>query len=258
MKLQILSDLHLEFRDGSVFIDGEEKPELDIFLDSLIASDSKERVLVLAGDICQVYSHVDKLKAALALFSSKYRHVVYIAGNHEYYYASFAYEVDEALATLVSAHPNVHFLNNSSVIIDSQRFIGGTMWYSPIRDQKAIPGLWNWSYTLNANFKNLLNRELCPLDIVVSHHLPSMKCVDPQFRDASNQSYFVSPCDSYIRDRSPKLWIHGHTHSPINVTIDKTLVLANPAGYPGERQDFNPLLLVEVGTRTARTVEPKA
>ena len=43
------------------------------------------------------------------------------------------------------------------------------------------------------------------------------------------------------------LWIHGHMHNSVDVTVGETRVLANPAGYnPAENPDYDPALCIEV------------
>jgi predicted phosphodiesterase len=70
MRIQPLSDLHLEFHADS----GR------AFIDSLNVSDVE--VLVLAGDI-STYSR--GLYEQLAGFCDRFAHVIYVTGNHEYY-----------------------------------------------------------------------------------------------------------------------------------------------------------------------------
>ena len=69
MPIRLLSDLHLEFhRDGG-----------RAFIAELTAA--PDEILVLAGDIAVG----EGLLRALPSFCRKWREVVYVAGNHEYY-----------------------------------------------------------------------------------------------------------------------------------------------------------------------------
>jgi Icc-related predicted phosphoesterase len=45
---------------------------------------------------------------------------------------------------------------------------------------------------------------------------------------------------------NPRLWIHGHTHTSFDYMIGDTRVVANPHGYPGENEEFNPSVIVEI------------
>jgi hypothetical protein len=48
--------------------------------------------------------------------------------------------------------------------------------------------------------------------------------------------------------RPPELFVHGHTHCSFDYRVGQTRVLCNPHGYGDENPDFNPSLIVEVGT----------
>jgi len=43
------------------------------------------------------------------------------------------------------------------------------------------------------------------------------------------------------------LWVYGHTHANLDMTISDTRLIANQAGYPGENvRGFNDGLVVEI------------
>ncbi len=102
VKLQILSDLHLEFGPADV---GETDAD----------------VIVLAGDIAP---GLTGLKVAQSKFPE--RPVVYVAGNHEYYGQALP-ELTEALKQEAEGS-QVHFLDNREVVLASVRFLGCTLW----------------------------------------------------------------------------------------------------------------------------------
>ncbi len=260
MKIQLLSDLHLEFRHGKVFDDTKAawsiEPEWRHFLRSATCDKPGETILVLAGDILPL-AEVDGGRVGpqfaadvFAQLTMTYKKVVYVLGNHEYYGASSWAAVKDVVKTLQTLYPNLAILQNDVVTIEGQRFIGGTMWYRPIRDHHLIPGCWTPVYTENANFRRLLESEVKPTDIVVTHHLPSMHCVPDKFKLSPSNGYFVCEMDQFIEKRQPKLWCFGHTHSSVNFSFDNTRILANPAGYPGERKDWDPKLMVQVYDET--------
>ena len=50
-----------------------------------------------------------------------------------------------------------------------------------------------------------------------------------------------------IERYQPALWIHGHSHNGVDLTLGATRVLANPGGYDAEENPaFNPALCVEI------------
>jgi len=117
MKLQIMSDLHLEMHaDGGAELIRELDP-------------TGVDVLVLAGDITSARYYED-LENVFKPLARKYRHILYVPGNHEYYKSS-PKQVTRNLARLMKEIPEVVMPDNGAVLIDNQRFVGGTMWFRP-------------------------------------------------------------------------------------------------------------------------------
>ena len=75
---------------------------------------------------------------AFGWFCARFRHVVFVPGNHEYYRTSPA-EADALLAACAEALPNLHVLNPGLAVIDGTRFVGGTMWFPATRGRAALP-----------------------------------------------------------------------------------------------------------------------
>src|SRR5450631_642840 len=117
MRLHIMSDLHLEMH-------AEGGAELIRDLDPTGVD-----VLVLAGDITMA-RHYEDLESVFKPLARKYRHVLYVPGNHEYYKSSPT-DVARNLAQLTKNFPEVTVPENDTVVISGQRFIVGTMWFRP-------------------------------------------------------------------------------------------------------------------------------
>lgn len=245
MKLQIMSDLHLEMHadGGAEFIRHLDPIGVD--------------VLVLAGDIAMA-RHYGDLENVFERLARKYRHILYVPGNHEYYKSS-PNHVARNLARLVKDIPEVVIPDNGAVVIAGQRFIGGTMWFRPdpmgdmnkrfMNDFSLIEDFEPWVYDQNAAFEKALATRLEAGDVVLTHHLPTPKSVPPRFARSAINAFFVSDMTSYLRELQPKLWIHGHTHDRCDYVIDNTRVVANPLGYPNEFASldaFDPAFHVEV------------
>src|SRR5574341_2520495 len=114
MRLQIMSDLHLEHhRDHGVrFINSLDPTGVDI--------------LMLAGDITYLRDYY-WAKDHLSEFCSMYKHVVYCQGNHEYYTTDIG-TADHHLGAIEVGLNNLHVLRHGlPITIDGQRFIGGTL-----------------------------------------------------------------------------------------------------------------------------------
>jgi predicted MPP superfamily phosphohydrolase len=69
-----ISDIHLEFL-----------PNVKSIIEKIPSAD----ILVLAGDIGNVTHKSNDIECFLNDVKSKYRDVVYVAGNHEFYNCSF-------------------------------------------------------------------------------------------------------------------------------------------------------------------------
>ena len=123
MKLQIVSDIHLEF--GTISIEN--------------AGDTD--VLILSGDICVVKDLGDqdtfnivgehrKSNIYHTFFQeccARFPHVIYVMGNHEHYngdYATSIVKLREKLGYL----PNLIILDKEAFKIKDVLFVGGTLW----------------------------------------------------------------------------------------------------------------------------------
>jgi predicted phosphodiesterase len=245
MRLQIMSDLHLEMHaDGGAGLIRELDPtDVD--------------VLVLAGDITMA-RHYPDLESVFKPLARKYHHILYIPGNHEYYKSS-PKEVTRNLAKLAAELPQLAVPQNAPVVIAGQRFIAGTMWFRPgptgdtikrfVNDFAQIKDFEPWVYEQSAVFEKVLAAELQPDDVVVTHHLPALESVPPPFVGSPINAFFVCDVAAYVRERQPKLWIHGHTHERCDYSLGKTRVVANPMGYPKEIRSleaFDPAFGVSV------------
>lgn len=241
MKLRILSNLHFEFhRDqGRGFVNA-------LHVDP-------EEILILAGDLATP----KLLPDALHLLCQRFRQVVFVAGNHEYYGRS-PDEVHDFLNNSVAQHANLHWLESSSITIEGQRFIGATLWFGEeagqmpgryfLNDFNIIDDFEPWVYEQNARAVAYLTRNVQPTDVVVTHHLPAQACVAPKWQGSPLNPFFVHDMEPLIRARQPKLWVHGHTHTAGDVQVGQTRIITNPFGYLGSeaRDGFVDRLVVQV------------
>jgi Icc-related predicted phosphoesterase len=233
MRIQVVSDVHCEFhRDGGrSFVESLDPDGVD--------------VLVLAGDIAVGVG----ISGALELFCRRYSnaHVLYVHGNHEFY----GTDRESVVALCREAereHPNLRWLDVSSVEISGQRFLGAPLWFPPspegirfkhaMTDFAVIRDFESWVYDANARAVALLEKELGEGDVVVTHHLPSFASVAPRFVGNPLNPFFVCNMEPLIRERRPRLWIHGHTHCSMGYVIGSTTIACNPFGYVGT--ELNP------------------
>lgn len=140
MKLQVFSDIHLEF--------GAPAPPR-----------TTGDVIVAAGDIGVGLE-------GLVWLSQFDCEVVYVAGNHEFYDC----DLDETRAELadLAGHLGIHFLDNSAVEIGGVRFLGSTLWTD--FDNKQAP-LYHHAADMMNDFRMVRRhgRNLTPNDCVALH-----------------------------------------------------------------------------------------
>jgi predicted MPP superfamily phosphohydrolase len=198
-------------------------------------------VLVVAGDLTAV-----TLKQNIQALCAKQRHcdIVYVLGNHEYYGNSFdgidKYFFERKGRAIAK---NLHVTENKVIIIQGQRFVGTSMWYSPTNN--AVKLFKTWSdfsnikdshkiFERNAIAKKFLQENVREGDIVTTHTAPSFLSVPPRYAGDPYNAFFVCDMEELIKERKPKYWIHGHIHTFTSYKLHDTIVVCNPAGYPRE------------------------
>lgn len=266
MKLQIVSDLHLEFAP--------------IQIDNAGAD-----ALVLSGDICVAnyfkrgpespyYAKAIEFHEFFAHVSKQFPIVFYILGNHEHY-RGYLPENAFLLQRELTAYPNIIVLDMGFTDYGGYRFIGGTLWTDfdkgdPLAMNQAEFGLNDFRlittegyrklsphyvFRKHKDFLNYISDNVTKNTIVLGHHGPSWESVSGDYRSGRyshlNPAY-VSDLTAFIEQRPDiKLWTHGHVHSSHDYMIGETRIFANPRGYankngPPENSDFNPNIIVEI------------
>lgn len=239
MKLQLASDLHLEFlqRDWP----GER------VLNPAPGAD----LLVLAGDIASGTQ-------ATRLFADWPVPVLYLAGNHEFYGES----LDGLRQNLreTAAGTRIHFLDNDRIDHQGVRFLGCTLWTDYRLDTrfeqsdlmsrceralndhwciKMQEGTFTAAHALHEHEQSRawLQRELAkPFagpTVVVTHHGPHPGSVHPRYTGDPVNAAFVSDLSSLMPGAD--LWLHGHVHDSFDYRVGDCRVVANPLGYARNR-----------------------
>jgi len=239
MRINVISDAHLEHQ-----LDGGVK-----FLSKL--DPTGVGVLVIAGDFGNYGGYMlNNLMAGLHQVCKLYPHVVYVTGNHDHWGVDKD-ELTQAIKDFKKdGHKNFHFLDNSSVIIDGQRFIGSTLWYIPTPiilatshtwiDFHMIPNFRSWWLAEAEKTQNYLKKNIKKGDVVVTHMCPSWQSLNPHFAGQPTNDYFIIDMSKTIMNKKPALWLHGHTHHSFDYTIGDTRVVCNPYGYESQDYGLNP------------------
>lgn len=241
MKIQYISDIHLEFFSEKLFsrLLTKLKPQADI--------------LVLPGDIG--YPN-DRYRFFIDFCSKNWKKTYFIAGNHEFYLNG---DLDKTISQLRSFEkPNVKFLHNEVDYYQDVKFVGTTLWSNipkelqyhakqSLNDFTKID--WNVEKYNEEHKKcvKFLEKELLSdFDtIVISHHLPSYKLIHPCYENSTINYCFASHLDYLFKD-SIKAWFFGHSHKPVEKKIDDVLFFSNPIGYVGENITFTLNKVAEV------------
>lgn len=239
MKIQLASDLHLEFIARQ--FPGE----------TLIRPSYGADVLVLAGDIAS-----DLL--GIKLFAHWPVPVVYVPGNHEYYNTDWP-TMREQLKRAAKG-TSVTVLDNSAWEFGGVRFLGTTLWTdyrlranrtqrqlmdvagSRLRDHSAIrvgaeaftPEMALHDHEQSRQW--LEERLALPFDgktVVVTHHGPSARSIHPRYLGEPVNAAFVSELDDIVERAD--FWLHGHVHDSFDYKVGDCRVVANPRGYPRNR-----------------------
>lgn len=261
MRLLVLSDLHVEVAPFA-----PPRAEADL--------------VVLAGDI---HNGARAVQWARSAFPD--HPIVQIAGNHEFYDGEYQTVLAELRAAALAQ--DVRFLENDACVIEGVRFLGCTLWTdhrvleAPGR-QPAMSAAQAMAASRRANpdFSAIRiaqpPRAFAPEDaaalhetskawladaleqpfngptVVVTHHLPSWRSVNPLYAASPSNAAFVSALDPLLERAD--LWIHGHTHASCAYAAGRAQVRCNPRGYPRnttqplsfENPDFAAALVVEV------------
>jgi len=244
MKLQLLSDLHLETES----FDPEPAPGAEL--------------LVLAGDI-------DATWAGLARFARWPVPVLFVPGNHEFDGREFT-TVEPALRMLCDRLGLRMLLRESVVLTGADgrrvRFVGTPRWsdfdlFGADQRERAMRAAAYFMRLMAATFEGLpfdadgvraeglrcrawLERELSvppagrwDATVAITHFAPSLRSADPRYGAQAGTASFCNPDDDLIPRAD--LWLHGHLHCRHDYRVDRagrlpTRVVCQARGLEGK------------------------
>lgn len=239
MKIQYLSDLHLEFAENFTFI---EHNEFSITGD----------ILIMAGDIV-TFGYFEQLftpyKPFFDFLSENYKAVYWIPGNHEYYHTDIA---KRRGAFKEEIYPNIFLVNNKVEEFDNCRIVFSTLWskiqsanenivqrsmsdFSVINNNGRIltPELYNSLF--DEDFRFLQETLQIPYNgqtIIVTHHVPTLINYPLEYIGSPINDGFVTELKDFIEQNKIDYWIYGHHHRNTPAfTIGNTQLLTNQLGY---------------------------
>ena len=263
MKIYVTSDVHLEFGDCII----ENKDNVDVLIlggDIMVAQDMHDYPEESLNNDFEIQSlgarqgKAKRFRDFLRRCSDNFPHVIYIAGNHEFYNGKWPAGIDY-LREECAKFPNVYFMENDSRTIGDHTFIGCTLWTDMNQGDPItlyhIAGMMN-DYRIIRNSDHGFRR-LTPEDtalrhrdslkyiqqmiegqydqkfVVVGHMSPSKLSTHPRYADDTMMNgAYSSSLDEFIMDHPQiRLWTHGHTHEDFDYMVGSTRVVCNPRGY---------------------------
>lgn len=235
MKIQIAGDLHIEY------IDFEDSNVSDL----LQPGDTD--LLILAGDIGSLYEP-QKLRFFLEKVCVKYRYVLYVPGNTEFYTRrnQAPREFDRLLLELYNIEKhitNLFILNRKSVQIDDVLFSGSILWSLP-EDQLPtyfrVCDMTREKYTQNHihDSKYMLDSISYAGDLKVRHHVMITHYCPLPPDEKSNSNRHDMYYNKNLFEKIPNLenldtkftWIFGHTHKSVDTTLKGINFISNSRG----------------------------
>lgn len=269
MKIQILSDIHIEFTHEFSQMSKSIKHTFEFI------PKTESDVIILAGDIW--YQHYG-LNWSAELSQLHDKAVIVIFGNHDYW--SVSKSTNRGVNTVIkdmyaiaekcrTKDIQLYFLENDALILNGVRFLGCTLWtdYNQGDDQTMLYCKHNMSdhmaicgesmpqhiYQKHLESRAWLENELTKKHnvptVVITHHAPSSRSlISPPSKNGGVDYAYFSNLESLIYKYSPDLWLHGHIHKTNDYMIDCTRVVSNARGYHGQQtiEHFDPGLIIEI------------
>jgi predicted phosphodiesterase len=284
MKIYVTSDVHLEFGDCMI----KNEDNIDVLIlggDIMLSQDlhdhpesnntADQAAIANGARLGRRQQSAQTFRDFLKRCSSQFPHVIYIAGNHEFYHGKWPIGI-EYLREECAKFPNVYFMENDCKTIDDVTFIGSTLWTDMNRGDPitlhAVAGLMNdfqiirnsdhgftalrpaqvaYAHRKSLDYiRTVIEGKFDQKFVVVGHHAPTKLSVKPRYeKEHLMNGAYSSDLSEFIMDHPQiKLWTHGHTHDDFDYMVGSTRVVCNPRGYINheERADTWTPKLIEV------------
>jgi predicted phosphodiesterase len=200
--------------------------------------------LILAGDIGDP-DHPSLYKA-IKIACSKYRRVIYIPGNHEFYNRVQGSKKTPATTlawfrNLEKTFTNFYFFYRRTEVYDGVRIVGATGWSSSPNDT-------DWSKSISEEgrkdkefIEQAISKSNEPV-LVITHYPSTMRVLQDNFKNKITEYNYAQNLE-YMFRYPVHTWIFGHVHQSHDFKIPysssmsgagNVRILCAPYGYPSE------------------------
>lgn len=245
MRLQFLSDVHLESWPGQTF---------EEILDPVAP------ILALLGDVAPLSDPV--LPHFLEWCSERFETILWVPGNLEVW-ESGGYESSlQRLKIFASTYANIHILDKDGLYSDDGIIIlGCPLWYRPHEEVMLHYGgkIWIKPEPVPCHSGLLLNlhtehtrwlanklKDIQVPTVILSYYAPLLAFVEEEWVQDPENSLHAPELESLLRP-PVVAWLFGHCHKKIEYTYSwssttgqetNVLLTNNPHGYPKEVTGF--------------------
>lgn len=233
MRLQIISDIHLEFLNEN---------KKNKFINRLIETSNLENYLAVLGDISP---NANTRKIFFEKIKPFWKKIFFVPGNHDYWNEWNGMQYSDEINSKMANDVGIILMQMNEFVIDDIVILGATLWSDQsfecktlINDYEKIKKIeFQDIKNLHLQHKNWFENKIKMYKnkkiICLSHHVPSYSvCQEKDLNDPISSAYY-SNCDSLVE--KVFLWAHGHTH---HAKHDGKIV-CNPIGYPSEKTNYN-------------------
>lgn len=252
LRVFFVTDLHLRISEAAGLMMPFSIPDAD--------------VCVLTGDIS------DRMLTGMEWVAGtigKRMPVVMTLGNHDLYGQDMVSARRKAPAR--ARNLGIHLLDDSEVVIDGVRFLGGTLWtdfrlFESLQDpvvntqQVCMASVRNRLADYDEIYANevvggIMSRSLTPKDtvgyhkatveyldaalsvefegptVVATHFAPYPRSIHQRYLDSPSSAAYASDLGWLIEKHAPEFWMHGHVHDSFDYEVGATRIICNPRGY---------------------------
>lgn len=260
MKIQFVSDLHLEFPENRIYL---AKHPLEITGDYLIVA-GDTAYLDLPESKNDTYSAYKFWDWA----SDHYKQVIVCLGNHDFYGYYDLHSMPNGFCKQIRHNAFAYY--NNVVHLDDTDIIVSTLWskiepcdvflternvsdfYRIMYDgHRLTADDFNYEHKRCLAFiQQAISESVAKKIIVVTHHVPTQLCTATEFRNSTINGAFTVELGEFIADSRIDYWIYGHSHRNIRAQIGNTLIMSNQLGYISSKEHltngFSPSAMIEL------------